>query len=538
MPKIQQALARYWPLAVALAAFITPVVIIEYHVLKATHGFFSYTFDDAFIHLSIAKNIAQHGIWSISPHEFTSASSSVLYPLLIAAVFKLSGPHTVIPFVLNLLAAIGFLIVLHQWLRRQQLSPLRQVIVLLAVVFLVPLPVVVIYGMEHTLQLLACFLFVYAFAGALEKLRHSPAVAAELPWQVYLYGALAMAMRYESIFLVGLAVLLLLTSRRWLLAFQLGLVSLLPVLVFGLYSLYKGSYFMPNSVLLKSTFPPLTTGGLFHFLTDDIFYRLYFVNTTAGGVVVQRLLIICPLLYLLWAKQLRGAYRYLLILLTANALLHLVFASTNAWFRYEAYLVGCTVPLLGVLAVKYLPPIMKTWGPTARGAFVFAGAVLFIPLLLRSKYAFKIAGQGCINVYEQQYQVARFVKKYYEKSPVALHDIGTVCYYSQGKHVDMVGLGNLEVTRAFLHHYATPGFFDWLTKKDSVPIAILYDQAFTPSLLRRWNKVASWKIPRNATCYADSISFYALTPDAVAELRTRLQAFKDSLPRDVVVKDY
>ena len=52
-----------WVLPVVLIVFLIPVISTEYSVLSFTHGIFSYPFDDTFIHLAIAKNIAFHGVW-------------------------------------------------------------------------------------------------------------------------------------------------------------------------------------------------------------------------------------------------------------------------------------------------------------------------------------------------------------------------------------------------------------------------------------------------------------------------------------------
>jgi hypothetical protein len=52
-------------------------------------GHVVYALDDAYIHMAIAKNFAQHGVWGITQYGFTSSSSSLLYTLLLSQQFPL-----------------------------------------------------------------------------------------------------------------------------------------------------------------------------------------------------------------------------------------------------------------------------------------------------------------------------------------------------------------------------------------------------------------------------------------------------------------
>src|SRR6201999_1146667 len=116
-----------------------------------THGTFMYPLDDTFIHMALARNLAFHGVWGMNPYAFASASSSVLYTLLLATLFKLFSVHVLIPFVINAIAAIAVLVVVRRWLERQGVSGPGQLVILLGVIFAKPLQILVICGMEHTL---------------------------------------------------------------------------------------------------------------------------------------------------------------------------------------------------------------------------------------------------------------------------------------------------------------------------------------------------------------------------------------------------
>jgi len=152
-------LTAYHSVTISIIALVIPVIIIVIKILQHTNDVFTYLVDDSYIHLAVSKNLALNNCWGISKHEFASASSSILYPLILSAIFKITGVHTIVPFIVNLITAIIFIIVLQKWLSRQGIPPAGQQIILLITIFFVPLPILVMAGMEHTLQLLFFFFF-------------------------------------------------------------------------------------------------------------------------------------------------------------------------------------------------------------------------------------------------------------------------------------------------------------------------------------------------------------------------------------------
>jgi hypothetical protein len=537
---IKWTLRQNWVLGLGIMAFLIPVAITEWMVLHHTNGVFSYALDDAFIHLAIAKNLAFHHVWGSSPQEFASAASSILYPLILAAVLKIFGAHIIIPFIINLLTGVILLVVLQKWLQKQKISPEAQLVILLGVIFLTPLPVLVISGMEHTLQLLFSFLFIFTFSDCLGSLVNSGEKGWKLPWSLFLYGALLMATRYESVSIIAVACVILLVHKKVVLSCKLGFLSLLPILIFGIYSIYKGSYFIPNSVLLKSEAPPMTTEGLFDFFTEGLFFKISDSRVGYNTIATQRLLFILPLIYLLFINQIRKAlsYRYILIILIAGVFMHLSCAATAKFPRFEAYLIGCSILIVGVLFAKFgkevIPKQFGNWGWVTSCLALF----LIFPFFIRGKESFRDISQACINIYEQQYQMGRFLHDHYYTVPVAINDIGAVSYLTEGKNLDLIGLGSLDVARSRKGFYYSPDFLDWLSKKEKVKIAIVYDKWFYSALLQRWNKTATWQIPDNVMCADDHVTFYAVDSAAKPDLLKNLQDFQRLLPTDVAVKYY
>ena len=72
---------------------------------RALNGRLIYALDDPYIHMSVARNLAAHGVWGLRGDEFASASSAPLWTLLLGAIYRVAGPGDWTPLVLNALAA-------------------------------------------------------------------------------------------------------------------------------------------------------------------------------------------------------------------------------------------------------------------------------------------------------------------------------------------------------------------------------------------------------------------------------------------------
>jgi hypothetical protein len=529
MPLSPKKLTDLQVLLIAILSLLIPVAWIETSVLRATHGILAYPLDDTFIHMAVARNLAFQHYWGIAGHVFASTSSSPFYTVLLAGIFRVFGAHLILPLLINVISAIIVIIVMHRWLKRQGLSPFAQLTILLLVNFLTPLPLLVISGMEHKFQLLFTFLFIFTFA-------KNPA---KLPWPVYLFATLMISTRYECLPILGIACVILLTRRRFTQSIALGVIAILPITIFGLYSMSKGSYFMPNSVLLKAALPNSISGWA-RFVADDIWFKIFFSPRDYNFLAAQRLLLLLPLTYLVFLKQLRDqpAYRYILLILMGGTLAHVAFAYPANYPRYEDYLVGCSTLIMGTLIAKYRRDLALTRFKGAEWIAVAVIILLFIPLFIRTEKTFQKSRQYCLNIYEQQYQMSQFVHAYYDSTPVAFNDIGAISYYSKGDKLDLWGLASLEVARARKNHCWTPDFADSLVHQHQTRLAILYDAWFEPALLRRWTKVASWHNQHNVILGDDSVSFYAIYPEDTATLRKNLEAYQPQLPGDVRVSYY
>src|SRR5579863_5573742 len=94
MPQsLRDAARAHWPLILALIALWVTVGRLYVLCVRADNGHFVYVVDDPYIHMAIAKNLAAHGVWGVTPYQFSSSSSSIIWPLLLSSIYRLFGPH-------------------------------------------------------------------------------------------------------------------------------------------------------------------------------------------------------------------------------------------------------------------------------------------------------------------------------------------------------------------------------------------------------------------------------------------------------------
>ncbi len=492
--------------------FCAAVLVLRHQALAATHGRFGYALDDPSIHIAMARNLVQSGTWGVNPSEFVAASSSPLWTLLIAGPTALGIDAAVAPFGLAWAAALGLVFVAAHVLRARGFGPGAILAVLLALSFVVPLAPLVFTGMEHPLHAMLLLVFVDRCVRAVR----SQPPSAWLPWPVAGLAAALMATRYESVVVIGAILLLFALHRRWRWSFGVGLASAVPPLVYGGVSLRHGGTILPNALWVKGTAGLHGRSSPLHFVEQFVAPR---------NVALSALLV---LLGLLLVRQVRRAgwrdetSAWLAIAL-GIAIAHVQFAALGWFYRYEAYLFA-----VGIVAIALAVAAAPRRNAALTLALVLAlAAVPFAKRGLESHRAVPIAVR---NIYEQQTQMARFLRQYYAGEPVAMNDVGAVSVFSGVRCIDVVGIADRDVLRLRRAHGLAD--LDVMVRGKGARVAVVYESWFG-RWFAGWQRAGAWTIRGNIVCGDSTVTFLAADAPADSLLAAHLHDFESELPPTV-----
>ena len=159
------------PALLPCALYILLSMALLAAALLNTGGQIGYPVDDAFIHMAIARHFVQDGRWSVDLSPFTSATSSPLWTLLLAATFRLFGVRDWVALLLSLLSGAAALLLAQRLLAKTGRRMIRLTFVVLILIF-TPLPVMGLTGMEHALHSLLTIAVLWS--GSLVMAEKSP----------------------------------------------------------------------------------------------------------------------------------------------------------------------------------------------------------------------------------------------------------------------------------------------------------------------------------------------------------------------------
>lgn len=575
---------KHWPLWVALLVLWAATAAEVLMAMARTQGHLTYVFDDAYIHMAMARSLAQSGVWGITPAGFTSCSSSLLWTIGLATTYLLTGVRESTPLWLNLWFASGVLVAVYAIFGARQARPAYTLAVLLLVTFITPLPTMVLCGMEHIAHTLVCILFVYTAAILLgsqpkigkpcslplipsqregkpmpptDKIAYeesfgtgsSEAAAAGgksrvFAWLVLLAWLLVMA-RYEGLFAIFIVGVLLAARGRWLQACALGAAGALPVVVYGFFSRAQGWFWLPNSVLLKGVVKGTAANiasGDFGYLRLTTLVKVVVGSSTLALLCGAFVLVLCG-----WRRSatLAPASLQALIIFVVMGALHFLLAKI-VWFRYEAYIAALGVFVLALAVQDGALASLKP-RPGSRIAPLQAAWMTLIFLLvpvvgLRGWNGVMQTPQASANIYQQQVQMARFIARYYNGKTVVLNDIGAPNYYAAINTVDLEGLCSLDVMQQRRRNQELPNTaIDGFATRHKASIAIVYEDWYrhwdraarkmgASNLPAHWQRIGEWTISDNVVCGGDRVSIYAVAPQEAPALTEHLRAFAASLP--------
>ncbi len=533
---MSKILIKHWPLFASVVILCVTTGVISTIIILRENGHLVFALDDPYIQMAMAKNFVLHGVWGITRFGFTSASSSPLWTFFIAVTYLLFGVSETSPFYLSLLCSVLMLGVAYSVLRWYKLSPKLILWALLVLVFFTPLPTLICIGSEHPLHAALTILLTFLAARLLSD--ESPSRARRDLILLLAVSPVLTAVRYEGMFLIFVIGALFFLRGRWLTGVAVGVAGFSSVLLYGAIGLAKGWSWLPSSILLKGSFPRFTD---FSTAVDSVFGPAY-TNIKEGPHLV--VLVAASLFLALYAfdkrKDLWESRQVMTAIFVPIALAHIQFCMVALFFRHESYLVALGIVVIVAQLADQLPeklfgtPSDRTLVPKHVGGVLLA-AFLIYPCAVRAGAALVYLPQASKNIYEQQYQMASFVKRYYQGSTIALNDIGAVNFLADVHCLDLWGLGNYEVTQLMHRHVYHTRDILRLSRESGVKVALVYDSWYTPvgGLPREWVWVGQWALSDNVVAGGDTVSIYAVDESETVPLMQKLQDFSPLLPKGV-----
>jgi hypothetical protein len=527
-----------WPAIAAAAALLLLIAALILGGLRFTGGLLVYTLDDPYIHMAIAKNLALHGSWGVTPGRFEPASSSPLWTLLLAGVFRLFGVSDRALLVMNVLVAVGLVFVLDRLLRPFITRGRLRGGAVLAIALAIPLPALVLTGMEPPLHVLLTLLLAWTVAARLAAAGPGPPAGA---LAIGALTTLCVLTRFESLFLIGPLAVAALLRRHIGIAGALVVGAAAALAGYLAFALPQGGFWLPNSVLLKSRITQLATAG------DWVGFLIRLPNklTERGSAHMAVLMLGAAWLLLSrpHAPAPRAAVpRLLLAVFVPATLLHIQLANLGWFYRYEAYLVALGLTAIAATLACGRPalpcPFDRRRPALARAAVKLALLALAVPLAVRCVQSIRAAPRAMRNIYEQQFQMGRFVRAHFRDREIAVNDLGAVGFYGEARVEDLFGLATPAIARAKLERRYDTAFIDRYCGERGVEAALVYQRWFRTAgrLPRSWRPLARWTIPDNVVAGDSAVTILATDAAKADRVRAALRAFVPTLPPRVRVE--
>jgi hypothetical protein len=507
--------AGSWPLLLSAAVFLVSLGLALNEGLRFTQGKLIYALDDSYIHMAVARQFAEAGVWGCTRFHFSSSSSSPLWTFGLAVAYRVFGVREWMPLALNVAAALATLLVADRSLVRIGVQPLVRAAALIGIVIAFPFAGIVLIGMEHTLHLLLTISFGAVATTALTvPASGSARVERRRVAGLCALAALLVGSRYEGLFMVGLVCLAFLVRRRLVSAVALGLAALLPVVAMGAFSVSNGWYFLPNPLMVKAVGENTSTLAalLKPFGSED----LEFLRNNRAMPILLGLAVLAVLAQ--W-RALREPWRaplVLALLLSGMILLHghFVFSPLYWAYRYDAYLVGFGL-FVAAVGFSRLPRLAAQ----PRGAPAALLVALLVPLVsdVREGLFASAEVEGMRGTFLEQYQTAQFIRLYGPDDTVVVNDLGAVTYYTRARILDLVGLGDIEPVAIMRRAaYGSRDVVAWTAPyRPRLAILSLGWSYVVPLIPPEWPMVAEVEVPP----HRHRVGYFAVDPSAAWALR-------------------
>lgn len=470
-----------------LSVLFLPILIL-FFIIFFSNNFFTYTLDDPYIHLELAKNFA-NGNYGINMEEFSAPSSTILWTFLLAP-FSYFEFYIFVPLILNsvFLILTAFLLIIFF---RDTFNNIKQgILAAFLLLFSINAYGLVYTGMEHSLHLLLTVFTTIC-------LLHANWIK-NYKFLFYASIVLAPLVRYEGM-AISLPVLIYifmsqpLERKNCILSFFIMIASISG---FSFYLYSNLGEILPSSVMAKQH---STSGGGVRSIVVNIYSNL----TIYGWLFCLAFAIF----------TLNNKRNYIFILFTAFSIVLYAAFGKYGWFgRYEVFFIA----FISILLINNLYQIFRF---KSQHIYLF----FLIPFMFSSLvYTTLRVPLASSNIYNQQYLISQFVKKI--NKPVAVNDLGLVSYYSDNYVLDLWGLGNHEALLARKNKKID--YISTLTKKYNTEILIIYSDWFSAEELSKFIHVADLHlIEKRITPASSKVSFYVSDEKLISVLKDELLNF-------------
>lgn len=500
---------------VLLHLFLLAEIVVK--SLSGTDGILVMSLDDPYIHLTLADSILNGG-FGINPGEYASASSSIIYPYLLALGLSLNL-GMLAPFAVSSLFSIFAIWVFTGFVvREMKLTSAPKDVAFISMLAisailcfnLLALPMM---GMEHTIHIWAtilCLTSFYRYAMKEEDKQLFPLILGTMMCVIVRFEGVALAL--------AVVVALMLLNRRN--ALFLTVVSIaIPITLYLIKTNSLDLPVLPSSVTLKSNIAYGVTNvnqpNILFFLKENILNSLlerwgviFFLSSMLFG-------------FLIFELNMRRNAKIFFGVLSFFLISHVLAGRYDGYDRYEVYAVSGMI--VGYLAFIKEYSCDKLFFVRAL-CFFSIMVVLSVPYIISAM----ITPAASRNIYQQQYQMARFSKEYFPYS-VGVNDLGLVGYKNDNYILDLWGLGSEEVRKMRNDGIYTSDAIRRITKKHQIQYTMIYDEWY-PNRPSEWCLAGRLKTSKVSSAYGN-VSIYLLNQNFAEEIQSALANFSETLPQ-------
>jgi hypothetical protein len=487
--------------------------------LTITDGNLVYAIDDCYIHLALARNLSETGVWGIRPTEYAFASSSPLWTCLLALSFKIFGFHEVFAAVYAVLFCMmsAWVVdrILSVWFRSDWQRAILSVCIMLAL----PVTTAAILGMEHAMHVFAILLLAYFY------LKKFP------PGSLMLATAFAAGTRYESLFVIIPLAGAELCQRRMRESFALLAGAFAPPVCYGAYALAHGGTFLPNSLMVKSA---LSIGYTFY---DRLWQAASCGRRVENAVVYFAGLMLFALSF---AAGLTGRFRLLLLASAVSVFGHLVFAKTGWTYnvnRYEMYLLALSTPLV-LLAIAQIKSacVESQFRRLANLTLLIIGGIFLCGMLAYGLDSGLRALRVPRETYETPLVGARVLASLPKdrQGPVFLNDLGLIAERTTVPVIDVCGLGEQETFELLRAGNRFPSQMADVLRRRNARYAAVFPLMWSGKVMTEefaLKPVAVLYGAKQNAWPTGHLSFYAFKEEDEPFLAKHLKDFQSQLPK-------